>query len=178
MAIGAILTQNTAWSNVEKAIDNLRRHRLLNLATIASLPPCRLAPLIRSAGFYNIKAERLHSFLEWLTAQDGFSGLRRISTVVLRQELLGLGGIGPETADSILLYACNRPVFVIDAYTRRILYRYGLIHGDESYQTVQAIFHKHLPRSVRLYNEYHALLVRLAKTHCRTQPLCSPCPLA
>jgi endonuclease-3 related protein len=177
VAVGAILTQNTAWTNVERAILRLKRRQLLSLSSLARLAPQQLAPLIRSSGCYNVKAERLHTFLGWLRQRGGFDGIARVPTPQLRRDLLALPGIGPETGDSILLYTCNRPVFVIDAYTRRILGRYGLIRGDEPYGELQALFHDGLPRSVRLFNEYHALLVRLAKTHCRARPACSACPL-
>ncbi len=177
IAVGAILTQNTAWSNVEKAMAVLKSHRLLTLERLTSFSPTALAPLIRSAGFYNIKAARLTAFLGWLKAGGGFTALRRIPTTELRFRLLACHGIGPETADSILLYALNRPVFVVDAYTRRILSRYGLIEGDEPYDEVRSLFESSRPRSPRLYNEYHALLVRLAKTHCRAAPICTSCPL-
>jgi len=178
VAVGAVLTQNTAWTNVEKAIATLRFRRLLTLERLARLPPHELAPLIRSAGFYNIKAARLAAFLQWLEAHGGFPGLRRIPTRKLRPLLLTCSGVGPETADSILLYALGRPVFVVDAYTRRILSRYGLIAGDEPYESMRRMFESSLSRSHRLYNEYHALLVRLAKANCRRQPICDSCPLA
>jgi len=162
---------------VAKAMAVLKKHRLLDLKRLTRLCPAELAPLIRSAGFYNIKAARLAAFLGWLEARGGFPGLRRIPTRSLRPLLLACKGIGPETADSILLYALGRPVFVIDAYTRRILSRYGLIAGDESYESLRLLFESSLPRSSRLYNEYHALLVRLAKVHCRARPVCDSCPL-
>jgi endonuclease-3 related protein len=151
---------------------------VLRLKRLARLSPLELAPLIRSAGFYNIKAARLAAFLRWLEARGGFPGLRRIPTGALRPLLLACNGIGPETADSILLYALNRPVFVVDAYTRRILTRYGLIAGDEPYESLRLMFESSLPQSRRLYNEYHALLVRLAKVSCRARPDCDSCPLA
>ena len=178
IAVGAILTQNTAWANVEKAMAVLRSRRLLSLEKLARLTPAELAPLIRSAGFYNIKAVRLAGFLQWLKALGGFPGLRRIPTRTLRPLLLACNGVGPETADSILLYALGRPVFVVDAYTRRILSRYGLTAGDEPYEDLRRWFESSLPRSRQLYNEYHALLVRLAKANCRSRPLCGSCPLA
>jgi endonuclease-3 related protein len=156
----------------------LKSHRLLSLDKLARLSPRRLAPLIRSAGFHNIKAQRLAALLAWLKAQGGFAALNRTSTIDLRPLLLACHGVGPETADSILLYALNRPVFVIDAYTRRILSRYGLIAGDEPYETLRRVFESSLPRSPKLYNEYHALLVKLAKVNCRPRPLCDSCPLA
>lgn len=178
IAVGAVLTQNTAWTNVERAIANLKAKRLLDLDRLAALPPSRLAPLIRSAGFHNLKARRLHALLGWLRDSGGFAGLRLIRTGELRRRLLAINGIGPETADSILLYALGRPSFVIDAYTRRILHRYGLIKGNEPYDELKALFERSLPRSARRYNEYHALIVRLAKTHCRATPVCTGCPLA
>ena len=177
VAVGAVLTQNTAWTNVEKAIAVLKSRRLLSLDKLVRLSPRRLAPLIRSAGFHNIKAQRLAALLAWLKAQNGFAALNRTSTTDLRPLLLACHGVGPETADSILLYALNRPVFVIDAYTRRILSRYGLIAGDEPYEVLRRMLESSLPRSAKLYNEYHALLVRLAKVNCRPRPLCDSCPL-
>ena len=178
VAVGAVLTQNTAWANVEKAIAVLKSRHLLSLDKLVRLSPRRLAPLIRSAGFHNIKAQRLAALLAWLKAQGGFAALNRTPTPDLRPRLLACHGVGPETADSILLYALNRPVFVIDAYTRRILSRYGLIAGDEPYETLRRMFETSLPRSPKLYNEYHALLVRLAKVNCRPRPLCDSCPLS
>jgi len=163
---------------VEKAIAVLKAHRLLSLKRLARLSPAALAPLIHSAGFYNVKAARLAEFLQWLEALSGFPGLRRIPIRTLRPMLLERNGVGPETADSILLYALGRPVFVVDAYTRRILSRYGLIAGDEPYEHLRLIFETSLPHSSKLYNEYHALLVRLAKANCRSRPLCGSCPLA
>lgn len=178
MAVGAILTQNTAWGNVEKAIAVLKARRLLNLKRLARLSTAELAPLVYSAGFYNVKAARLVEFLQWLEARGGFAGLLRIPTRLLRPMLLECNGVGPETADSILLYALGRPVFVVDAYTRRVLSRYGLIAGDEPYEYLRLMFESSLPHSSKLYNEYHALLVRLAKENCRSRPLCGSCPLA
>jgi len=177
-AVGAILTQNTAWANVEKAITLLKSRRLLSLRRLARLCPAELAPLIRSAGFYNVKAARLAAFLRWLRAYGGFAALNRTSTSDLRPLLLARRGLGPETVDSILLYALDRPVFVVDAYTRRILSRYGLIAGDEPYESLRLMIESSLPHSPKLYNEYHALLVRLAKVNCRAQPRCDFCPLA
>ncbi len=176
--VGAVLTQNTAWTNVERAIANLKRGRLLSLKRLAGLPPARLAALIRPAGFFNLKAKRLRSVLTRITARGGIAGLSRLPTARLRLELLACHGVGPETADSVLLYAFERPVFVVDAYTRRILSRYGLARGDEDYEDIQRLFQENLPACVRLYNEYHALLVQLAKTHCRTAAICRGCPLA
>jgi endonuclease III related protein len=178
VAIGAVLTQNTSWSNVERAIAVLKSHHRLSLDRLVRLSPDRLAPLIRSAGFHNIKARRLAALLAWLDNQGGFAALRRIPTPDLRLQLLARHGVGPETADSILLYALDRPVFVVDAYTRRILSRYGLVEGDEPYEAMRVMFESSLPHATRMYNEYHALLVRLAKVNCRRRPLCDTCPLA
>ena len=178
IAVGAILTQNTTWGNVEKAIAVLKSRRLLSLKRLARLSPVELAPLVHSAGFFNFKAARLAEFLQWLEALGGFPGLRRIPTRTLRPMLLERNGVGPETADSILLYALGRPVFVVDAYTRRILSRYGLIVGDEPYEHLRLMFESSLPHGSKLYNEYHALLVRLAKENCRSRPACDSCPLA
>lgn len=183
--VGAILTQNTAWSNVQKAIANLKKAGLLNLDQLSSVEPARLAQVIRPTGYFNIKARRLVGVVKWLKAQGGLKNLSRINTARLRKELLACYGIGPETADSILLYAFNRPVFVVDAYTRRIFYRYGLIGGKESYEELKtkiennfcAAIGKKSRLMVQVFNEFHALLVRLAKTHCRKKPFCSGCPL-
>ena len=176
--VGAVLTQNTSWKNVEYAIANLRQRGLLNLTRLSRIPAGELAAIIRPAGFYNLKARRLLSVIHWLGANGGLRSLSRVRTLELRRLLLACPGIGPETADSILLYALDRPVFVIDAYTRRILYRYGLATGDETYDHLQSMFHTAVPCNLRRYNEFHALLVQLAKTHCRAKPLCCGCPLA
>lgn len=172
-----MLTQNAAWTGVERAIATLRDRRLLKPQAIERLSLSALAQLIRPAGCYRVKAERLKRFVRWLQDRGGLAALQRLPTIRLRRELLACHGIGYETADSILLYALKRPVFVVDAYTRRILSRHGIIKGDEPYAAVQRVFTAALPRSTRLYNEYHALLVRLAKTHCRFRPSCPGCPL-
>jgi endonuclease-3 related protein len=156
----------------------LKSRRLLSLRKLTRLSPTELAPLIRSAGFHNIKAARLATFLGWLKSRGGFAALNRTPTPELRIQLLACHGIGPETADSILLYALGRLVFVVDAYTRRILSRYGLITGDEPYEHLRRLFESSLPCRPKLYNEYHALLVRLAKMNCRSRPDCDSCPLA
>jgi len=144
----------------------------------SSPPPARLAPVIRPAGFYRLKARRLLTVMRWLGSRGGFPGVASMPTDDLRLELLGCNGVGPETADSILLYALDRPVFVVDAYTRRVLCRYGLLRGSEDYPAVQSWFHRSLGPDVRMYNELHALFVRLAKEHCRTRALCRDCPLS
>lgn len=178
--VGAILTQSTNWSNVRKAINNLKKHKLLTPRKLYSLPIKRLAFLIRSAGYYNIKARRLKEFLEYFFIN--YNGdIKKISLVpvsALREELLGVYGIGEETADSILLYALNKPVFVVDAYTKRIFSRHGFIKNDASYRDVQNLFSKNLKKEVKLFNEYHALIVRLGKEYClKSKPRCEICPL-
>jgi endonuclease-3 related protein len=176
--IGAVLTQNTSWRGVEAAIAGLRSRRLLALAPLLRLPPGRLAAIIRPAGCPTVKAKRLRNVLGWIRARGGLAALRRRPTADLRADLLAVSGVGPETADSILLYALDRPTFVVDAYTRRVLARHRLITGREGYHDIQARFHAALPRRTRVYNEYHALLVAVAKRHCRTRPDCRDCPLA
>ncbi len=180
--IGAVLTQNTAWRNVEKAIANLKKNSLMDLNQLIHTPPDKLTQLIRPAGYYNIKAKRLLSVLQWLWRQGGIEKIRHFPTARLRQELLQCYGVGRETADSILLYAFNRPVFVVDAYTRRILTRYGLITGKETYEELKNWIENSFwglicTTKVRIFNEFHALLVKLAKTHCRPLPICPGCPL-
>lgn len=178
--VGAILTQNTNWLNVEKAIDNLKKYKLLAPDKLYKLPHRRLAVLIRPAGYYNIKAKRLKSFLKFFI--DHYeSNVRNMSTQdtsFLRQHLLSIKGIGPETADSILLYALDRPVFVVDAYTKRILSRHRLIQEDAGYNETQNLFMQNLKSEVKLFNEYHALLVKLGKEFClKNKPKCDICPL-
>jgi len=177
--IGAILTQNTAWKNVEKAISNLKQKNLLTPAALKRVSGNQLAGLIRSTGYYNQKAKKVKSFIKFLF--DNYHGsLKRMfreDFLVLRAKLLDVNGIGLETADSILLYAGNKPMFVVDAYTRRILSRHNLIKSDASYSEIQNYFMDNLENTVRLFNEYHALLVRLGKDICKTKPDCRVCPL-
>lgn len=178
--IGAILTQNTNWLNAEKAINNLKRHNLLQPHKIYKLPQESLASLIRPAGYYNIKAERLRSFLEFFIGHYNgkVKNMSCITTSSLRQQLLSVKGIGPETADSMLLYALNRPVFVVDAYTKRILLRHHFIGQDVGYDKIQNLFMQNLKSGVKLFNEYHALLVKLGKEFClKNKPRCEVCPL-
>lgn len=178
--VGAILTQNTSWRNVERAIASLRAARALAPGPMLELPEVRLAALIRPAGYYRVKARRLRNLLGHLARRHGGSVARMLRTPSrpLREELLAVSGIGPETADSILLYAAGRPVFVVDAYTRRVLSRHGLCRPDERYDRVQAVFTGALPPDAALFNEYHALLVRLGKEHCRPRaPRCADCPI-
>lgn len=178
--IGAILTQNTAWTNVEKAIANLKScGALASVEAMTGLPEQKLSSLIRSAGYHNIKAGRIRNFLSLLSSKYGNSlrGLARLETGTLRGELLSVSGIGPETADSILLYAFDRPVFVVDAYTKRIFSRHGLFKETATYEEIQSLFTRNLPGDRIMFNEYHALIVRLGKEHCRTKPNCRRCPL-
>ncbi|MFQ5655944.1 MAG: endonuclease III domain-containing protein [Candidatus Methylomirabilales bacterium] len=177
--VGAILAQNTNWGNVEKAMRRLRRARVLTPSSMSALSRRRLANLIRPAGYFWVKATRLHNFLAFLHMRHGGSLTRmfREKPTRLREGLLQVSGIGPETADSILLYAGNMPVFVVDAYTKRIFSRHRLVSSRATYQELQDLFMNHLPRDARLYNEYHALLVRIGKEYCRPIPRCQSCPL-
>jgi len=179
IVVGAFLTQNTAWHNVELALGNLSAGGMLNLQAMHALPLDELATLIRPSGFFNQKSRRLKQLAAHVVSNaDG-----RIETflarppIPLRRKLLSMPGIGPETADSILLYAARYPLFVVDAYTRRIFGRLGLFDPDLNYAAIQSIFMDHLPREVQLYDEYHALLVRLAVTYCKTKPQCENCCL-
>ena len=175
--IGAVLTQNTAWSNVERALERLKARCPLDAAGLLALDPSELAETIRPAGYFNVKARRLIAFCEFYRAAGGWDGLNALDTGALRERLLAVKGIGPETADDILLYAFERPVFVVDAYTRRIFSRLGLLRGDEPYETIRAAFETALGPDVPRYKEYHALLVEHAKQVCRSRPRCSDCVL-
>ena len=173
--VGAVLTQNTAWTNVEKAIANLKRARALTPQKILAAPKATLAAWLKPSGYFNVKAKRLRAFCNWLLEQGGVKKLAKIPTPELRAALLSVHGIGPETADDILLYAFDRPVFVIDAYTRRIFSRLGLIDGKEQYEVLRGRFEAALKTDTRLFNEYHALIVLHAKDTCRTKPQCGSC---
>jgi len=175
--VGAVLTQNTAWINVEKAIANLVRHDKLSAAGIVAARKDHLANWLRPSGYFNVKAERLKNFCRWYAGAGGFNALSKLDTDTLRDSLLSVNGVGPETADDILLYAFDRPVFVIDAYTRRLFSRLGFIAGDEAYEDIRLALEYQLGPDVGLYNEFHALIVIHAKTVCRVQPLCRGCPL-
>ncbi len=179
ISVGAILTQNTAWTNVEKAIKRLKQARSLSVNALSRLPHRRLARLIKSTGYFNVKARRLKNFIIFLRDRYGGSlqEMSREKTDRLRRELLSVNGIGPETADSILLYAGEKPIFVIDAYTKRILSRHGLLPYEKSYNEFQSLFMNLLPRNVALYNQYHAMLVNVGKDFCRKKPRCNSCPL-
>jgi len=178
--VGTVLTQNTNWGNVEKAIANLKGAGALELGKLYGLGPAGIAPFIRPAGYFNVKARRLHNLVAFVVERYGgeLSAMRERPTADLRAELLAINGIGPETADCILLYVLEKPVFVIDAYTRRILSRHGHLGADASYDDYQTYFHRHLPAEVGLFNDFHAQFVVLAKTHCRAREMrCGECPL-
>lgn len=178
--VGAVLTQNTAWSNVERAIGNLKQAGLLSMKRL--LENRRRVPgLIRPSGYYRIKTRRLLNLLDFIARRyrGKLSLMKAVPTGRLRDELLAVNGVGFETADSILLYALNKRAFVVDAYTRRIFTRHGFLKGDESYGEIQDLLVRSLPRSTKLYNEYHALIVRLAKTNCfKHDPDCATCPIS
>ncbi len=178
--VGAILTQSAAWANVEKAIANLRREDALNPAAIRALPMERLAHLIYPSGYYNAKARKLRAFVDHLGERyaDSLDRLFALDTASLRAELLAVHGIGPETADSIILYAARKPIFVVDAYTVRVMARLGLADNGTDYHSLQALFTSSLPHDESLFNEYHALLVRHGKDVCKKSPQCDGCCLA
>jgi endonuclease-3 related protein len=173
--VGAVLTQNTAWINVERAIANLRQADLLDPVSLSALDQTELADYLRPAGYFNIKAKRLQALTRFLLHHQQ---LDHLDTEELRQMLLGVHGIGPETADDILLYAFQRPVFVIDAYTRRMFSRLGLVDEGSSYETLREHFESSLELDVEMFNEYHALIVQHAKHVCRTKPKCQTCLLS
>jgi endonuclease-3 related protein len=177
--VGAILTQSAAWTNVEKAINNLKNAAKLSPESLRRLPEPELARLVYPCGYYNVKARKLKTFARWLGDEydDNLDKLFAHDIDSLRRQLLSVYGIGDETADSIILYAGNKPTFVIDTYTRRIIGRIGLAPHSNSYSAYQALFMANLPADAVLFNEYHALLVRLAKDVCRTHPTCRHCCL-
>ena len=178
--VGAVLTQNTNWSNVQKAIDNLKSENLLSYPSLCQLTTDEIAQLIRPAGYYNLKAKRLRNLLDMVaTIYHGeLESFIKDDLEPARENLLAVNGIGPETADSILLYACNHPVFVVDLYTHRVFSRHNMVLEETDYSTIQNVFVDHLPRDIQLYNEFHALIVRVARTFCKkTKPLCEKCPL-
>ena len=177
--VGAILTQNTNWRNVEKAIDNVKQLDLLSFKALEDVPTHKLAEAIRPAGYYNVKAKRLKNLIHFIMSAYGgeWDRLACEKTAALREGLLSVKGIGPETADSILLYAMERPLFVIDAYTHRILNRHGLIEQEATYEDLQALFMDHLTDDPRLFNDFHALIVVTGKQFCKKRPICSICPL-
>lgn len=179
IAAGAILTQHTAWTNAARAIAALRAEPALSATAIDRMSAPRLAAIIRPAGTYRLKARRLKAFTRWLVVRHGgrFGGLRQTPLAIARAELLRVPGLGPETADAILLYAAHRPVFVADAYARRALARHGLLSPRASYEDARAFLEAHLPSDPALFNEFHALLVALGKRHCRATAHCDDCPL-
>ena len=178
VVVGAVLTQNAAWGNVEKAIAQLRSAGMLSLDALLAAEHETLADLIRPSGYFNIKARRLRNLCEFLRGQGGMPGLAGQSLDEQREGLLGVNGVGPETADDILLYALDRPVFVIDTYTRRLLQRYELARGDEGYEALRAGFERALEPDVYLYQQFHALVVIHAKEVCRKSPICHRCAMA
>lgn len=175
--VGAVLTQNTAWSNVERAIANLKQAGMLSAEAITRADHETLTGWLRPSGYFNIKARRLRSLCEWLIECGGYEALQFVPTNVLRRSLLAVYGVGPETADDILLYAFNRPVFVIDAYTRRLFTRLGLVDTHD-YESLRSEFESRLPVTIQLFNEYHALIVSQGKGICRPKPRCMECCLA
>ncbi len=178
--VGAILTQNTSWANVEKAIAGLRKKGLLRPAKIAGMDTARLSRLIRSSGYYRMKARRLKEISRFVMAECGgkLSRLKSRDTAKLREKLLAVKGVGPETADSILLYALDKPVFVVDAYTKRIFFRHALTCENASYEEVQSLARGCFPTDTKALNQFHALLVETAKRFCaKKAPLCDECPL-
>jgi endonuclease-3 related protein len=179
VAAGAILTQHTAWTGAARALASLRARGRLSAAGVLALPERELARLLRPAGTYRVKARRLKAFTRWLVArfEGRFGPMRRAPLGPLRRDLLAVPGLGPETADAILLYAAGRPVFVADAYVRRVLARHRLLRAAAAYEEARAVLESHLPSDPRLFNEFHALLVAVGKTHCRAVPRCDRCPL-
>lgn len=180
--VGAFLTQNTAWTNVEKALRNLRRARILNVAGIRRVPLDRLEHLVRPSGYFRQKAGRLKTFVRFLDREYGGSLQEMFAqpTASLRDELLALNGVGPETADAILLYAGRHPVFVVDAYTRRILDRHGIMPFTARYDEIRKLFEKALANgtnSAAIFNQAHALIVQVGKSHCQKKAICEGCPL-
>lgn len=180
MLVGAVLTQNTNWQNVRRAIDNLRTEGMLSFDALNSLPVETLSLFIKPSGYYNLKARRLKNLLRMI--EDEYSGrlddLLETEPYSARESLLSVKGIGPETADSILLYAGEHPIFVVDTYTHRVFSRHNLVPDDCDYQSLQDLFMDNLPHDSRLFNEYHALIVKTAKQFCKkNKPLCDKCPL-
>ena len=173
--VGAVLTQNTAWTNVEKAITNLKQANCLDATALTRMPDKKLAKLIRPSGYFNIKTKRLKNLCRWLQAQGGVQSAAKMQTGELRTALLGINGVGPETADDILLYAFERCVFVIDVYTRRLFSRLGMIEGNEPYEELRHYFESRLEANTTLFGEYHALIVRHAKEKCTDRDGCRHC---
>ena len=177
--VGAVLTQNTSWNNVERAIANLKSADAMNLEILHAMDTKELAELIRPSGFFNIKSRRLKNIIRFIhdSSSPNLVNLQSMSTDVLRSALLEINGIGKETADSIVLYAFNKPIFVVDAYTKRFIQSHRLYSGANNYDSVQSFFMRNLPLDIYLFNEFHALIVRLCQTYCRKTALCDRCPL-
>lgn len=174
---GAVLTQSVAWTNVEKALHNLKAADLLTAESVLTSPHEKIAPLVRPAGYFNQKTKKLKALAAWFLERGvKTSCMKKLTLDEFRHELLAIKGVGPETADSILLYAWGRKTFVVDAYTKRIFSRLGIIDGTEDYETVRALFHKSFRGEVKEYQEYHGLIVEHAKARCRTKPDCAGCP--
>ncbi len=178
--IGAVLTQNTNWKNVEKAIENLRRNNMIDIEKLVTIPTAKLAELIRPAGYFTVKAKRLQNLMNFIFRHYDADLSRFFSLPIyeLREQLLSVSGIGQETADDIVLYAAEKPTFVVDTYTYRIMLRHFLIDQDADYATIKQVFEDNLPADVKMFNEYHALLVAVGKNYCKPRnPQCSQCPL-
>ena len=177
--IGAVLTQNTSWKNVEKAIDNLKHHNALDIHSLYKMDRETLAMIIKASGFYNIKSNRLKNIINVIynDYSSNILNLKNIDMWSIREKLLEINGIGKETADSIILYALNKPIFVIDVYTKRFLKNHRLYNEESDYDTVQSFFMKNLPNDTYLFNEFHALIVCLCQSFCKKVPLCNRCPL-
>ena len=178
IACGAVLTQNTNWLNVERAITRLKDADALEATPIAQMPNDELADLIRPAGYFNVKARRLKALADWWLGSAEWAANVNTPMLEARESILAVNGVGPETADSILLYAFEKRTFVIDAYTKRLLLRHGLISESADYNKMQGLFEKGLAADTQLYNEYHALIVQVGKEYCRPKPKCKGCPLA
>lgn len=180
VCVGAVLTQNTAWKNVAKAVANLKAAGALDPFVIHAMPLEDLSELIRPAGYYNVKARRLRNFVDHLVEDHGgdLESLFSVHVEALRDQLLGISGVGKETADSMILYAAAKPIFVVDAYTKRVLSRHGLMADNADYDEIQQFFHAHLPRDCELFNDFHAQIVAVGHHYCRSKPKCDGCPLA
>ena len=177
--VGAVLTQNTSWKNVEKAINNMKYHNVLDIHTLYTMDRETLASIIKPSGFYNIKSNRLKNIINVIYNEysSNILNLNELSILDVRNKLLVINGIGKETADSIILYALNKPIFVVDVYTKRFLKNHRLYNVENDYDTIQRFFMKHLPNDTYLFNEFHALIVYLCQNFCKKVPLCSVCPL-
>jgi endonuclease-3 related protein len=177
--VGAVLTQNTSWKNVEKAIDNMKKEEILSVEKLYGISVEQLGEIIRPSGFFNIKSKRLKNIVNVIYDKYNakIENMLNVETDLLRALLLSVNGVGPETADSILLYALNKPVFVVDAYTKRFLKNHKLYNGYGDYHDIQIFFMEHLPSDTYLFNEFHALIVCLCQIHCRKVSVCTGCPL-